>query len=85
MLDVRGEILYREGHIKNAINLPHSQITAERLDEFDKDILMVVYCARPHCNATEKAAIKLANHHYQVKKMIRGITGWLNEGFVLTK
>jgi rhodanese-related sulfurtransferase len=48
------------------------------------DTLFVVYCAGPHCNATEKAAIRLAKLGRPVKKMIGGITGWLDEGFSLT-
>jgi rhodanese-related sulfurtransferase len=51
-------------------------------DSFDN--LFVVYCAGPHCNATEKAAIRLAKLGRPVKKMIGGITGWLDEGFSLT-
>jgi rhodanese-related sulfurtransferase len=43
----------------------------------------VVYCAGPHCNAAEKAAIRLAKRGRPVKKMIGGITGWLDEGFSL--
>jgi rhodanese-related sulfurtransferase len=42
-----------------------------------------VYCAGPHCNATEKAAIRLAKLRRPVKKMIGGVTGWVDEGFVL--
>jgi len=45
----------------------------------------VVYCAGPHCNATEKAAIHLAKLGRPVKKMIGGVTGWLDEGFSLIK
>jgi rhodanese-related sulfurtransferase len=44
----------------------------------------VVYCVGPHCNATEKAAIRLASLGRPVKKMIGGITGWLDEGFTIT-
>jgi hypothetical protein len=33
----------------------------------------VVYCAGPHCNATEKAAIRLAKLGRPVKKMIGGL------------
>jgi rhodanese-related sulfurtransferase len=42
-----------------------------------------VYCAGPHCNATEKAAIRLARPGWPVKKMIGRVTGWLDEGFEL--
>lgn len=83
LLDVRGEAAYAAGHIAGAINLPHSRINAERMQQFPANTLFVVYCAGPHCNATEKAAIRLATLNLPVKKMIGGVTGWLDEGFVL--
>ncbi len=83
LLDVRGEEAYAAGHIEGAINLPHSRINAKALEPFPAEQLMVVYCAGPHCNATEKAAIRLAKLSRPVKKMIGGICGWLDEGFTL--
>lgn len=83
LLDVRGELLFKEGHIQNAINLPHSKINEDMLALFPKTTLFVVYCAGPHCNATEKAAIRLARLNRPVKKMIGGVCGWLDEGFRL--
>jgi rhodanese-related sulfurtransferase len=83
LLDVRGEALYKRGHIKTAINLPHARINENALKAYPLDTLFVVYCAGPHCNGTEKAAIRLAKLGRPVKKMIGGITGWLDEGFSL--
>ena len=84
LLDVRGEALYAQGHIEGAINLPHPRINADTLKEYPPGTLFVVYCAGPHCNGTEKAAIRLAKLGRPVKKMIGGVTGWLDEGFSLT-
>ncbi len=81
LLDVRGEERYNTGHIEGAINLPHPRINENSLNQFPPDTLFVVYCAGPHCNGTEKAAIRLARLGRPVKKMIGGITGWLDEGF----
>ncbi len=83
LLDVRGDELYKSGHIESAINLPHTRINETSLKEIPSDTLFVVYCAGPHCNGTEKAAIRLARLGRPVKKMIGGITGWLDEGFSL--
>lgn len=83
LLDVRAETLYQRGHIENAVNLPHSKINAEALAQYPAETLFVVYCAGPHCNATEKAAIRLARLQRPVKKMIGGVCGWLDEGFTL--
>lgn len=85
LLDVRGELLYDAAHIAGAVNLPHSRISAETLTSYPENTLFVVYCAGPHCNATEKAAIKLAKLNRPVKKMIGGVCGWLDEGFTLEK
>ena len=84
LLDVRGEKLYNDGHIKGAISLPHARINEDTLRGYPADTLLVVYCAGPHCNATEKASIRLASLGRPVKKMIGGITGWLDEGFMLS-
>ncbi len=68
-------------HLPGAIHLPHSTITAERMTEWPADILFVVYCAGPHCNGADFAALKLARLGLAVKIMIGGITGWQDEGF----
>ena len=83
LLDVRAEDLYKKGHIEGAVSLPHARINEETLNNYPADTLFVVYCAGPHCNATEKAAIRLARLGRPVKKMIGGVTGWLDEGFSL--
>lgn len=83
LLDVRGEAAYLQGHLPQAVFLPHSRITAASLTEYPDDTLFVVYCAGPHCNGADKAALKLAQLQRPVKKMIGGVTGWLDEGFEL--
>ncbi len=83
LLDVRGEELYQQGHIENAISLPHARINQGTLERFDDETLFVVYCAGPHCNGADKAAIRLARLGKPVKKMIGGVMGWLDEGFTL--
>jgi rhodanese-related sulfurtransferase len=85
LLDVRGAVLYANGHIEEALNLPHKKINIESLLKYPQDTLFIVYCAGPHCNATEKAAIKLAELGRPVKKMIGGVMGWLDEGFTLVE
>jgi rhodanese-related sulfurtransferase len=51
------------------------------LKKYTPDTLFVVYCAGPHCNGTEKAAIRLAKLGRPVKKMIGGIKGCLRLSF----
>ena len=85
LLDVRGEELFATGHIKGAVSLPHARINEDSIKDYPLDTLFVVYCAGPHCNGADKAAIRLARLERPVKKMIGGVTGWLDEGFSLTK
>jgi len=84
LLDVRGEAAYAAGHIDGSVLFPHRDLTAENLAGYDADTLFVVYCAGPHCNGADKAALNLARLGRPVKKMIGGVTGWLDEGFELT-
>lgn len=84
LLDVRGEELFKKAHVAGAVNIPHARLNEETLAQYPADTLFVVYCAGPHCNATEKAAIRLAKLNRPVKKMIGGVCGWLDEGFALT-
>ncbi len=83
LLDVRSESLYREGHLPTAIPLPHSQIRMETLPPLPIRGIYVVYCAGPHCNGANKAAIKISLLGLPVKEMIGGIEGWKDEGFEL--
>ncbi|MCE0464588.1 MULTISPECIES: rhodanese-like domain-containing protein [Pseudomonas] len=84
LLDVRGPLAYERGHVPGAVNLPTRSITAQALSVYPPDTLFVVYCAGPHCNGANKAAVRLATLGYPVKEMIGGIMGWLDEGFRLT-
>jgi len=83
LLDVRSPQLYAEGHVPGAVNLPHGKITARKMAEWPAGTLFVTYCAGPHCNGANKAAVRLARLGLPVKEMIGGITGWLDEGFAL--
>ncbi|MGJ5175559.1 rhodanese-like domain-containing protein [Bradyrhizobium oligotrophicum] len=83
LVDVRGPAAFARGHIAGAINIPHRMMTAERMAECPAGKVFVVYCAGPHCNGANRAAIRLARLALPVKMMIGGITGWLDEGFAL--
>jgi rhodanese-related sulfurtransferase len=85
VLDVRSPRLFVAGHVPGARNLPHARITAEALKAFPDGALFVVYCAGPHCNGADRAAIAIARLGRPVKKMIGGMTGWIDEGFELER
>lgn len=84
LLDVRSPQLFAAGHVPTAVNLPHGRIVERNLATYAPDTLFVVYCAGPHCNGADKAALRLARLGRPVKKMIGGVTGWLDEGFDLS-
>jgi rhodanese-related sulfurtransferase len=83
LLDVRSPELFTRGHIPLARNLPHGKIVERNLTDYPPDTLFVVYCSGPHCNGADRAALRLARLGRPVKKMIGGVTGWLDEGFGL--
>ncbi len=83
LVDVRGPDAFAKGHVPGAINIPHGKMIASRMAAYPKDKIFVVYCAGPHCNGANKAAIRLARLGLPVKMMIGGVTGWLDEGFPL--
>ncbi len=85
LLDVRGPAAFARGHVPGAVNLPHRDISVERLSGWPPDTLFVVYCAGPHCNGANRAAARLAALQRPVKEMIGGVTGWLDEGFELAR
>ena len=82
LLDVRGPQAYARAHVPGAMNLPHRQITAERMRAWPAG-MFVVYCAGPHCNGADRGALRLAELKRPVKLMLGGMTGWADEGFPL--
>ncbi len=83
LLDVRAPDLYRAGHVPTAINLPVGKMSERKMAMWPEGTLFVVYCAGPHCNGANKAAVRLARMGLAVKEMIGGVTGWIDEGFAL--
>ena len=81
LLDVRGRSAFAKAHVPGATSLPHGEITAERMMAWPHDTIFVVYCAGPHCNGADKAALKLAKLGRPTKVMLGGMTGWADEGF----
>ncbi|WP_285111301.1 rhodanese-like domain-containing protein [Leclercia adecarboxylata] len=77
--------IFARRHIPGALHLPHREITAQRMAEWPANTLFVVYCAGPHCNGADRAALKLAQLGRPVKIMIGGMTGWADEGFAFNE
>jgi rhodanese-related sulfurtransferase len=83
VLDVRSPALYAAGRVPGAVNLPHARIVERNLEAYAADTLFVVYCAGPHCNGADRAALRLARLGRPVKKMLGGIEGWKDDGLGL--
>ena len=83
LLDVRGPESFAAGHVPGAQNLYHAKINERRLAQWPDDAVFVVYCAGPHCNGADRAALRISRLGRAVKKMIGGIEGWKDEGFAL--
>ncbi|HET7453465.1 MAG TPA: rhodanese-like domain-containing protein [Thermoanaerobaculia bacterium] len=81
LLDARSREAFVRGHVPGAVNLHHRSIDAETASRFAKDVPIVTYCDGVHCNASTKAAAKLAALGFAVKEMIGGFDGWIREGY----
>jgi rhodanese-related sulfurtransferase len=85
LLDVRQPEVFKNGHVPGAVNLPHGKIVEATLAEYPDETVFVVYCAGPHCNGADKAALRLARLGRPVKKMIGGMEGWKADGFATSR
>jgi rhodanese-related sulfurtransferase len=77
VVDCRSPQAYMRGHVPGAINLPHRRITAETVERrLPPDRLLITYCNGPHCNASTRGALRLAQLGRRVKEMPGGMVGW---------
>lgn len=85
LLDVRAPGRYAEAHVPGALNLPRGKMTARRMADWPPGTLFVVYCAGPHCNGADRAALHLGTLDLPVKVMVGGMTGWIDEGLTVAR
>jgi rhodanese-related sulfurtransferase len=84
LVDVRSAKDYADGHIPGAVNIPHAQITQERIaSAYPADALFVVYCWGPGCNGSTKGAAHFSELGYATKELIGGIEYWRHEGYAI--
>ena len=62
LVDVRGAGGFAAGHVPGALSLPHAELTEAQLESFPAETVFVVYCAGPHCNGADRAAVRLHLH-----------------------
>ncbi len=81
MVDCRSTQAYQAGHVPGAISMPHRRITAEMADAMlPPDAVVVTYCDGPHCNASTRGGLRLAQLGRPVKEMHGGLDGWIRDG-----
>lgn len=83
VLDARTPEAFARGHVPGAINLPHRRIDAQSTARLSRDRLIVTYCDGIGCNASTKAAWKLAALGFSVKEMLGGLDWWRRDGYAI--
>jgi rhodanese-related sulfurtransferase len=81
VIDARTQEAYSQAHVPGAINLPWRKIDLSSAAGMPKDKVLVTYCDGIHCNASTKAAMRLAALGFKVKEMLDGMQGWKREGY----
>jgi len=81
LVDARTQETYAQGHVPGAINLPWRKIDLSSTVAIPKGKVLVTYCDGVHCNASTKAAMRLAALGFRVKEMLDGMQGWKREGY----
>jgi len=83
VLDARTPETFARGHVPGAINIPHRRIDARSTAGLSKDRLIVTYCDGIGCNASTRAALKLAALGFSVKEMLGGLDWWQRDGYAI--
>jgi rhodanese-related sulfurtransferase len=81
LVDARNAEAFAEAHIPGSIHLNAKDITAAAVASFDKNAVYVTYCGGPACNASTKAAEKLAGFGFKVKEFSGGLPKWQEKGY----
>lgn len=81
VIDARTQEAYSRGHVPGAINLPWRKIDLSSTATMPRNKVLVTYCDGIHCNASTKAAMRLAALGFRVKEMVDGLQGWKREGY----
>jgi len=83
ILDVRTPEEYAEGHIAGSALIPLSELE-KRLEELDKNQLVIVYC-RTSNRSTQASEILINAGFKEIYNMLGGITDWSAKGYPVEK
>jgi rhodanese-related sulfurtransferase len=81
VVDSRGDLAWRQGHLPGAVHLPTAEIATRAAVLVPAGTVVVTYCWGPGCNGATRAALQFARLGYAVKEMIGGYEYWVREGF----
>ena len=85
ILDVRTPEEYADGHIYDAININlNSPDFKDEINRLDKNFTYVVYCRSGSRSNTARNIMEESGFKHVIN-MTGGITGWISEGFPVTK
>lgn len=80
VINVLPEKYYTDCHIIGSLNMPLAELD-DKIGGIEKDAPIVVYCAHAKCDASSKAAHRLAQIGYTNVKMYEGgMKEWVAEG-----
>ena len=83
ILDVRSEDSYMVKHIKNAINIPYTELGG-RSGELDSSKEIVVYCSNNDCGLSKNAVLLLIKAGFKnVLALEGGIESWQAKGYLV--
>lgn len=82
LVNVLSPEYYHLGFIKGSRKIPMEDLE-RREQELDKSKEVIVYCASYDCNASHRAAEKLAQHGFNVSAYEGGIKEWKEARFPL--
>jgi rhodanese-related sulfurtransferase len=76
ILDVRTPDEFKEGHIKNAINIDiNSDDANQKIDKLNKNARYIVHCRTHH--RSDKAVAYMSTHGFKtIYQMMDGYSGW---------
>lgn len=82
LVDARSPEAFARGHVPGAVSFPYRTMSRETVSRLlPAGTPVVTYCDGVHCNASTKAAARLAELGYGVKEMLDGLDGWRRDGF----
>ncbi len=76
IIDVRNKEAFEEEHIPRAINIPFETVSPEKISQFDKQYLYIIYGENGDFNDSSKMTFRMLRMEFKVRELIGGIKSW---------